>query len=164
MNLNIVEERTRKREAVSAQLFEAQKMDAIGQLTGGVAHDFNKLLMAILGSLTLLQKRPPESSDRHRLIQNAIEGARRGAILTQRLLAFSRRQELKPDSVDIARLDPDRTSGCRKTQYFPVFLALSDLLRSLANDELVGPLTIELEQEMPLFKGVLLIRISQLPL
>ena len=100
-----IEERTRERESALAQLFEAQKMDTIGQLTGGVAHDFNNLLMAVLGSLTLLEKRlPPDDQQNRRLLQNAVQGAQRGAALTQRLLAFSRRQELKPSSVDFAQL------------------------------------------------------------
>ena len=99
-----IEERTREREIALAQLFEAQKMDTIGRLTGGVAHDFNNLLMAVLGSLALLEKRLPEDQQSRRLLQNAVQGAQRGAALTQRLLAFSRRQELKPESVDLAAL------------------------------------------------------------
>src|SRR3984957_10044978 len=99
-----IEERTRERELALAQLFEAQKMDTIGRLTGGVAHDFNNLLMAVLGSLTLLEKRLPEDPQCRRLLQNAVQGAQRGASLTQRLLAFSRRQELRPESVDLAAL------------------------------------------------------------
>jgi signal transduction histidine kinase/ActR/RegA family two-component response regulator len=99
-----IEERTRERETALAQLFEAQKMDTIGQLTGGVAHDFNNLLMAVLGSLSLLEKRLPDDPRSHRLLQNAVQGAQRGAALTQRLLAFSRRQELKPEPVDVAQL------------------------------------------------------------
>jgi signal transduction histidine kinase len=99
-----IEERTREREIALAQLFEAQKMDTIGRLTGGVAHDFNNLLMAVLGSLTLLEKRLPEDPQCRRLLQNAVQGAQRGASLTQRLLAFSRRQELRPESVDLAAL------------------------------------------------------------
>ena len=91
-----IEERTRERELALAQLFEAQKMDTIGRLTGGVAHDFNNLLMAVLGSLSLLEKRLPDDPQSRRLLQNAIQGAERGKALTQRLLAFSRRQELKP--------------------------------------------------------------------
>jgi signal transduction histidine kinase len=99
-----IEERTRERELAIAQLFEAQKMDTIGRLTGGVAHDFNNLLMAVLGSLTLLEKRLPEDPQMRRLLQNALQGADRGKALTQRLLAFSRRQELKPQAVDFAQL------------------------------------------------------------
>ena len=100
-----IEERTRERESALAQLFEAQKIDTIGQLTGGVAHDFNNLLMAVLGSLELLKKRLPADDPRAtRLLDNAVQGAERGAALTQRLLAFARRQELKPETVDVARL------------------------------------------------------------
>jgi signal transduction histidine kinase len=99
-----IEERTRERELALAQLFEAQKMDTIGRLTGGVAHDFNNLLMAVLGSLTLLEKRLPEDPQTRRLLQNAIQGADRGKALTQRLLAFSRRQQLKPQAVDLGLL------------------------------------------------------------
>jgi signal transduction histidine kinase/ActR/RegA family two-component response regulator len=100
-----IDDRTRERETALAQLFEAQKMDTIGRLTGGVAHDFNNLLMAVLGSLALLEKRLG-ADDQHsrRLLQNAVQGAQRGAALTQRLLAFSRRQELKPESVDVVHL------------------------------------------------------------
>jgi signal transduction histidine kinase len=99
-----IEERTRERELALAQLFEAQKMDTIGRLTGGVAHDFNNLLMAVLGSLTLLEKKLPDDPQIRRLLNNAIQGADRGKALTQRLLAFSRRQELKPQAVDLAQL------------------------------------------------------------
>jgi signal transduction histidine kinase/DNA-binding response OmpR family regulator len=100
-----IEERTREREVALAQLFEAQKIDTIGQLTGGVAHDFNNLLMAVLGSLELLKKRLARDDARsHRLLDNAVQGAERGAALTQRLLAFARRQELKPETVDVRQL------------------------------------------------------------
>ena len=99
-----VEERTREREKALAQLLEAQKMDTIGELTGEVAHDFNNLLMAVLGSLTMLEERLPEDPKCHRLLQIAVQGGQRGASLTKRLLAFSRRQELKPTSVDISEL------------------------------------------------------------
>jgi signal transduction histidine kinase len=99
-----IEQRTRERETALAQLFEAQKMDTIGRLTGGVAHDFNNLLMAVLGSLSLLEKRLADDAHCRRLLQNAVQGAQRGAALTQRLLAFSRRQELKPESVNLSDL------------------------------------------------------------
>ena len=85
-------------------LFQAQKLEAVGQLTGGIAHDFNNLLMAILGSLELAQKRLPDDPRINRLIGNAIQGARRGATLTQRMLAFARRQELKREPIDVAAL------------------------------------------------------------
>ena len=101
---------TEKREAQRAldqareELFQAQKMEAVGQLTGGVAHDFNNLLMAILGSLEILRKRVPQTEDILPLIDNAMQGAQRGAALTQRMLAFSRRQELKFEAVDVLSL------------------------------------------------------------
>ena len=85
-------------------LFQSQKMDAIGQLTGGVAHDFNNLLMAVLGSLELLRKRLPDDPKTIRLVDNAMHAAQRGAGLTQRMLAFARRQELNPVALDVANL------------------------------------------------------------
>ena len=85
-------------------LFQSQKLEALGQLTGGVAHDFNNLLMAILGSLELVRNRLPASPQITPLIENAMLGAQRGAALTQRMLAFARRQELKLESVDLPNL------------------------------------------------------------
>jgi PAS domain S-box-containing protein len=85
-------------------LFQSQKLESLGQLTGGVAHDFNNLLMAILGSLELVKRRLPKDPHVDRLIANAIQGAERGASLTQRLLAFARRQELNQQSVDLPAL------------------------------------------------------------
>ena len=98
------EESQRQLDRVREALFQAQKMDAIGQLTGGVAHDFNNLLMATLGSLELLRKRIPDDERSMRLLDNAVEGARRGATLTQRMLAFARRQDLTLTRVDIPML------------------------------------------------------------
>jgi PAS domain S-box-containing protein len=86
------------------ELFQAQKMEAIGQLTGGIAHDFNNLLMAIMGSLEILRKRMPEDPSVTPLLDNALQGAERGAALTQRMLAFSRRQELNMQPVDVPSL------------------------------------------------------------
>ncbi|MFH6784269.1 MULTISPECIES: MHYT domain-containing protein [Methylobacterium] len=96
-------------EQAQAALAQAQKMEAVGQLTGGVAHDFNNLLMAVLGSLELLRKRLPDDPRLLRLLDNAVQGAERGAALTQRMLAFARRQELKPEAVDLARLVREMT-------------------------------------------------------
>ena len=86
-------------------LVQSQKMEAIGHLTGGIAHDFNNLLMAIQGSLELMKRRLP-SGDRqmHQFIDNALQGAQRGAALTQRMLAFARRQELKLQTVNVTEL------------------------------------------------------------
>jgi PAS domain S-box-containing protein len=82
-------------------LHQAQKMEAIGNLTGGIAHDFNNLLMAVLGSLQLMRKRLPNDPRVLKLLDNAMEGATRGAALTQRMLSFARRQDLKPAPVDL---------------------------------------------------------------
>ena len=88
-------------------LAHAQKMDAIGQLTGGIAHDFNNLLTVILGSLELASKRLPEDARIVPLIANATQAAQRGAALTQRMLAFARRQDLDLRPVDL----PDLVRG-----------------------------------------------------
>jgi PAS domain S-box-containing protein len=102
-----VEERTREREIALRQLHESQKMESIGQLTGGVAHDFNNLLAVILGSLGLLKKAVPDDPRVSRLVDRAIQGAERGATLTTRLLAFARRQELKVEFVALQKLIPE---------------------------------------------------------
>jgi len=102
-----VEERTREREIALQQLHESQKMESIGQLTGGVAHDFNNLLAVILGSLSLLKKAVPDDPRVSRLLDRAILGAERGATLTTRLLAFARRQELKTEFVALQKLIPE---------------------------------------------------------
>lgn len=90
-------------ERAREELFQAQKMEAVGRLTGGVAHDFNNLLTVILISLNLARKRLG-SSPVVQLINNAIQGAERGATMTQRMLAFSRRQSLQLEPVSIPEL------------------------------------------------------------
>jgi signal transduction histidine kinase/DNA-binding response OmpR family regulator len=92
------------RERAQEQLLQSQKMESIGQLTGGIAHDFNNLLMAVMGNLELLRKHLPDNARTQRLIDGAMQGAERGASLTQRMLAFARQQDLKTNSVDIAML------------------------------------------------------------
>jgi len=92
------------RERAQDQLRQAQKMETIGQLTGGVAHDFNNLLMAVMGNLDLLRKRIPDDPRLRRLIDGALQGAERGASLTQRLLAFARQQDLRAVPVDLRGL------------------------------------------------------------
>ena len=84
-----------ERERAEARLVQAQKMEAVGQLTGGIAHDFNNLLTAVIGSLDLLLRRSDDEKAR-RLAGNALQAAERGARLTAQLLAFSRRQRLSP--------------------------------------------------------------------
>jgi PAS domain S-box-containing protein len=89
------------REKAQEQLRHAQKMETIGQLTGGVAHDFNNLLMAVMGNLELLRKHLPDDPRLRRLVDGALQGAERGASLTQRLLAFARQQDLRAVPVDL---------------------------------------------------------------
>lgn len=97
-----------RREAQLAEAQEAlrqsQKMEAIGQLTGGVAHDFNNLLTPIVGALDMLQRRGVGGERDQRLIAGAAQSAERAKTLVQRLLAFARRQPLQPTSVDIVKL------------------------------------------------------------
>jgi PAS domain S-box-containing protein len=89
-----------EREQISEALRQAQKMEALGQLTGGVAHDFNNLLQVVVGNLEILQRNLPEDAARlRRSADNALIGAKRAATLTQRLLAFARRQPLAPQPV-----------------------------------------------------------------
>lgn len=85
-------------------LFQAQKLEAIGQLTGGIAHDFNNLLMVVLSSLELLRRRLPAEERLTSLVDNATQAAQRGAALTQRMLAFARRQALDQKPVDLVEL------------------------------------------------------------
>jgi signal transduction histidine kinase/ActR/RegA family two-component response regulator len=92
-----MEERAR----VEESLRQSQKIEAIGQLTGGVAHDFNNLLMVISGGLDMLD-RQTDPARRRRLMEGMIQAAQRGASLTRQLLAFSRRKKLRPEPVDVA--------------------------------------------------------------
>ncbi|HEY4275358.1 MAG TPA: ATP-binding protein, partial [Rhizomicrobium sp.] len=99
-----VEERTRKLQESEAALRQIQKMEVMGQLTGGVAHDFNNLLMAVMGNLDLLRKHMGDDPRASRLIDGALQGAQRGAALTQRMLAFARQQDLQTDALDLKML------------------------------------------------------------
>jgi PAS domain S-box-containing protein len=86
-----------ERDVVQAQLAQSQKLEALGQLTGGVAHDFNNLLTVIIGALDIVQRHPEDAARTQRLTQAALAASRRGERLTQQLLAFSRRQPLRPE-------------------------------------------------------------------
>jgi PAS domain S-box-containing protein len=99
-----VERAVAERAEAQAQLYEAQKLETLGQLTGGVAHDFNNLLTPIVGSLDLLRRRLPLEPRDVRLVDGALTAADRAKTLVQRLLAFGRRQLLQAEAVDIARL------------------------------------------------------------
>jgi PAS domain S-box-containing protein len=111
-----VRERARAEDA----LRQAQKMESLGQLTGGVAHDFNNLLTVVIGNLETLQRRldsgqPLDVVQLRKLIANAARGADRAATLTQRLLAFARRQPLEPVPLDVNRLVADMSELLRRT-------------------------------------------------
>jgi signal transduction histidine kinase len=99
-----VEAAVRDSEQAQEALRQSQKMEAMGQLTGGVAHDFNNLLTPIVGSLDMLQRKGIGSEREQRLIAGAVQSAERARTLVQRLLAFARRQPLQPVPVDIATL------------------------------------------------------------
>ena len=96
----LVSERTRELEQAQDALRQAQKMEAVGQLTGGIAHDFNNMLAVVVGSLDLLGRRLGGADEPvRRYVDAAADGARRAALLTQRLLAFSRQQPLRPEPI-----------------------------------------------------------------
>ncbi|NQU70243.1 MAG: PAS domain S-box protein, partial [Rhodospirillales bacterium] len=101
--VSIIEDIGEKRR-IEAQLRQAQKMEAVGQLTGGIAHDFNNLLTIIMGNLELLEARVTDDAAGRKSVLAALSAVRRGAELTSRLLAVSRRQALSPDSVEINQL------------------------------------------------------------
>ena len=103
---DVTDETARREELETAQvqLRQAQKMESLGQLTGGVAHDFNNLLTPILGSLDLLGRADTLTDRQKRLVRGALEAAERARLLVQRLLAFARRQPLQPGPVDLATL------------------------------------------------------------
>ena len=91
-------------EETREQLFQAQKMEAIGHLTGGIAHDFNNILMAVMGGLNLLRSRIPENPVTDSLIANALRATEQGATLTKQLLAFARKQKLQYETIDLVAL------------------------------------------------------------
>ena len=102
-NLRLQAEIT-EHQATEAALRQAQKLEAVGQLTGGIAHDFNNLLTVVIGNLVLASGRADDNSAMLPLLQSALRAAERGVALIQRLLAFARKQRLDPQSVDLRGL------------------------------------------------------------
>jgi len=103
-----------ERKATEQQLRHAHRMEAVGQLTGGVAHDFNNLLTVVLGNLELLRDDMPDDSRNLRMAEAAIRAVERGAELTQRLLAFSRKQALQPKPINLNTLVADMSELLRR--------------------------------------------------
>lgn len=103
---DVTEQRARQAELERTQeaLRQTQKLESMGQLTGGVAHDFNNLLTPIIGCLDMLQRRGLNDSREQRMVAGAIQSAERAKVLVQRLLAFARRQPLQPTAIDVAEL------------------------------------------------------------
>jgi len=105
-----------EREKAESALRQSQKMEAIGQLTGGIAHDFNNMLAIVIGGIELARRRAVRGETNiDQFLDGALDGARRAATLTQRLLAFSRRQPLRPEPVEINRLVGDMSELLRRT-------------------------------------------------
>ncbi|MFC7537733.1 PAS domain S-box protein [Sphingomonas sp. GCM10030256] len=102
-----VEKIIAEREQAQEALRQSQKLEAMGQLTGGVAHDFNNLLTPIIGSLDLLQRKGEGDARTQRLVNGALQSAERAKVLVQRLLAFARRQPLQPTAVDVGQVVSD---------------------------------------------------------
>ncbi len=109
-----VQEALSERDDAQAALTQSQKLEAIGQLTGGVAHDFNNLLTVIIGALDVLQRNPDDNERKARMLNAAQGAARRGEKLTQHLLAFARRQPLHPEICRIDAMIADSESLLRR--------------------------------------------------
>jgi signal transduction histidine kinase/ActR/RegA family two-component response regulator len=111
----MLQQEVAERHRAEAQLRQAQKMEALGQLTGGVAHDFNNMLAIIVGNLDMLIRSATERDGRLRVYaENALSGAKRAASLTQRLLAFSRLQPLDPKPTDVNKCVKDMSEMLRR--------------------------------------------------
>jgi PAS domain S-box-containing protein len=122
---------------MQAALVQAQKMEAIGQLTGGLAHDFNNLLTVIIGNLAALQDHRPGDAEVNEFVEPALQSARRGVQLIKRLLTFSRQQPLEPEAVDIGQLIGSLGKLVRRS--LPESIAVSTDLSAASIHALVDP-------------------------
>jgi PAS domain S-box-containing protein len=126
---------------MQAALVQAQKMESLGQLTGGLAHDFNNLLTVIIGTLVELQDHPPEPSGLNEFVEPALQSARRGAQLIRRLLTFARQHPLEPVAVDVAQMIRDMGTLIRRS--LPEAITVSTDLPAGAIDCMVDPAQLE---------------------
>jgi signal transduction histidine kinase/CheY-like chemotaxis protein len=110
-----IAEAVEARMKIEAALRQAQKMEAVGQLTGGIAHDFNNMLAVIISALNLIERRVAQGEDFAEFIEAAKDGAARAASLTQRLLAFSRQQALSPEPLNANQLVADMSELLRRS-------------------------------------------------
>ena len=119
-----------QREAAETQLRQAQKMEALGQLTGGIAHDFNNLLAVIIGNIELIQRAGGDAEKIERLAQGAIKGAQRGERLVRQLLTYARRQIIRPETVNPNQLIADIENLMRRAigEQIEMIMTLSPLL------------------------------------
>jgi len=122
---------------MQAALVQAQKMEAIGQLTGGLAHDFNNLLTVVIGNLAALQDHRPNDPEVNEFVEPALQSARRGVQLIKRLLTFSRQQPLEPEAVEIGRLIGGLSKLVRRS--LPESIAVSTDLSGGTVHALVDP-------------------------
>ena len=122
---------------MQAALVQAQKMEAIGQLTGGLAHDFNNLLTVIIGNLAALQDHRPGDAEVNEFVEPALQSARRGVQLIKRLLTFSRQQPLEPEAVNIGELIGSLGKLVRRS--LPESIAVSTDLSGASIHALVDP-------------------------
>lgn len=122
---------------MQAALVQAQKMEAIGQLTGGLAHDFNNLLTVIIGNLAALKDHRPNDGEVQEFVEPALQSARRGVQLIKRLLTFSRQQPLEPQAVELGRLIGSLGKLIRRS--LPESIAVSTDLAGASIHALVDP-------------------------
>ena len=122
---------------MQAALLQAQKMEAIGQLTGGLAHDFNNLLTVVIGNLAALQDHRPDDAELNEFVEPALQSARRGVQLIKRLLTFSRQQPLEPQVVDIGQLIGSLAKLVRRS--LPESISVSTDLGGASIHTLVDP-------------------------